>query len=166
MNGRSALTDLAKQLSENDDWKDMPIEEQERLLKQLRDSKEEKKMTKIAPSHSGNDIECTLVRLNAEVSSSPHIFNNAILNTMHLQIASLSHCNPCHIWYILSHSKVTDNFAPRTLTIPQVTDACIALFKHTPEEMALKIDAFITAGLPGVLHQFGQNRPTRVKAEI
>jgi len=61
---------------------------------------------------------------------------------------------------------MTDNFAPQTLTTPQVTDACVTLFKHTPEEMALKIDAFITAGLPGVLCQSRQNCPTRVKAKI
>jgi hypothetical protein len=48
----------------------------------------------------------------------------------------------------------------------EVTDACVTLFKHTPEEMALKIDAFITAGLPGVLSQSMQNRPTRIKTEI
>jgi len=55
---------------------------------------------------------------------------------------------------------------PWTLTTSQVMNACVTLFKHTPEEMALKIDAFITAGLPGVLHQSGQNCPTRVKAKI
>src|ERR1700683_4262142 len=87
-------------------------------------------------------------------------------NTTYLQIASLSHRTPCHIWYCLSCSKVTNNFAPRTLTTPQVTDACVTLFKHTPEEMTLKIDAFITAGLSGVLRHSGQNCPTRVKAEI
>jgi len=35
MNGRSALTDLAKKMSEDNDWKDLPIKEQERLLQQL-----------------------------------------------------------------------------------------------------------------------------------
>jgi hypothetical protein len=66
----------------------------------------------------------------------------------------------------LLHSKVTDNFMPWTLTTSQVMNACVTLFNHTLEEMALKIDAFITAGLPGVLRQSGQNCPTRVKAKI
>jgi hypothetical protein len=63
MNGKSALPDLAKQVSEDDDWKNMPLLEQERLLKQLQDSKEEKKITKVSSVHTGNDIECTLVWL-------------------------------------------------------------------------------------------------------
>jgi hypothetical protein len=45
-------------------------------------------------------------------------------------------------------------------------DACVALFKHMPEEMALKCDAFVTAGLPGALRMAGQGRPTKVKSEI
>ena len=45
-------------------------------------------------------------------------------------------------------------------------DTCVALFKLTPEEMTLKFDAFITAGLPGVLRMAGQSRPTKVKSEI
>jgi len=32
MNGRSTLTDLAKKMSEDNDWKYLPIEEQERLF--------------------------------------------------------------------------------------------------------------------------------------
>ena len=75
MNGKSALLDLAKKISEEDDWKNLPIEEQERLLQQLRDSKEEKKGVKVTQAHSGNDIEYTLVQLNAKVSPQPDILN-------------------------------------------------------------------------------------------
>jgi hypothetical protein len=61
---------------------------------------------------------------------------------------------------------VTDNFAPRSFAPPQVKDACIALFKHTPDEIVLKVDAYITAGLPGVLGMSNSTRPTKIKSEI
>lgn len=71
-----------------------------------------------------------------------------------------------HVWYGVVRGKTTDNFAPRTFATPQVTDAFVTLFKHTPDEIALKVDAFITGGLPGVLRKSGQNRITRVRSEI
>jgi hypothetical protein len=59
-----------------------------------------------------------------------------------------------------------DNFAPRSFASPQVKDACISLFKHTPDEMILKINAYIKAGLPGVLNLLGLKWPTNIKSEI
>jgi len=51
---------------------------------------------------------------------------------------------------------LTDNFTPKWFAPPQVKDACIALFKHTPGEIVLQVDAYITAGLPGVLYHFNR----------
>ena len=50
MNGKSALPDLAKKISGEDDWKNLPIEEQERLLQQLWDNKEGKKAVNLPSS--------------------------------------------------------------------------------------------------------------------
>jgi hypothetical protein len=70
------------------------------------------------------------------------------------------------LWYGVIRSKVTDNFAPRSFAPPEVRDACVTLFKHTPDEIVLKIDAFVTAGLPGVIKMSGSKRPVKIKAEI
>jgi hypothetical protein len=72
MNGKNALLDLAKKVSEDENWRHLPIEEQEKLLQQLWDRKE-KKSTKSTLAQTGNDIEYTLVQLNAEVSL--HLIN-------------------------------------------------------------------------------------------
>jgi len=52
MNGKSALPDLAKKVSEDEDWKNMPIEEQERLLQQT-----DKRGSEYWLIHSLNDSE-------------------------------------------------------------------------------------------------------------
>lgn len=79
---------------------------------------------------------------------------------------SMSQRNGCHVFYVVSRGHITDNFNPRTFATPQIKEACVRLFKLTPEEMCLKIDAFVTAGLSGVLKMSGQNKPTRTRAEI
>ena len=61
----------------------------------------------------------------------------------------------CIMWQIM------DNFAVCTLATPQINDACVALFKHTQDEITLKVDAFITTGLPGVLHMAGKSSPMK-----
>lgn len=71
MVGRKALPELAKSTANEEDWKDMAPEEQERLIQQLRDFKSaqaEKKVVKVTQAFVGNDIEGTLARVNAEVS--------------------------------------------------------------------------------------------------
>lgn len=72
MKGREALPALTKSEAMTSSWKDISPEEQERLLQQLRDSKttkEEHKVAKVSHAHTGNDIEVTLLLINAEVSS-------------------------------------------------------------------------------------------------
>lgn len=71
MVGKSALPNLSKSTSADDNWKGLPLEEQERLLQQLRDSKAKKaeqKTVKVTHALTANDIEGTMLRLNAEVS--------------------------------------------------------------------------------------------------
>lgn len=70
MKGQDALPSLAKSTA-NDDWRDLNPEEQERLLQQLREARSdraEKKVAKVTQARVANDIEGTLLRLNAKVS--------------------------------------------------------------------------------------------------
>ena len=85
---------------------------------------------------------------------------------MDLQLTSMSQHNRCHIWYIVSYGKVTDNFVAHTLATTPISNTCTALFKNTPDKITLKVDTFITTGLPGVLHMTGKSSLTKVKSEI
>lgn len=70
--GKNVLPSLAKSTANDESWNDIAPEEQEQLIQQLCDSKakrDEKKVTKVTQALVGNDIEGTLLRLNAEVSS-------------------------------------------------------------------------------------------------
>lgn len=71
LSGRDGLPKLATGTAQDQHWKDMGPEEEERLLQQLRDFKAEKaaeKVTKVSPEYTANDIETTLRRMNIEVS--------------------------------------------------------------------------------------------------
>lgn len=74
--------------------------------------------------------------------------------------------NGCHVFYLISHGHTTDNFMARSFATPEIKEALFHLFKHTPDAMCLKVDAFVTAGLSGVLKISGQNKPTRTRSEI
>jgi hypothetical protein len=108
------------------------------------------------------EIEATLSHLNPKVSICLAVNGDLTYS----QITSLSQHTGSHIWYGIVQNKVTDNFTPRSLAPPQVKDACIALFKHTPYEIVLKVDAYITAGLPNVLGMSNSTWPTKIKSKI
>lgn len=74
--------------------------------------------------------------------------------------------NNCHVLYLISRGSVTDNFLPRSFATPAIAEALQHLFLHTPNSLALKVDAYVTAGLAGAFKLSAQNKPTRARAEI
>lgn len=70
--------------------------------------------------------------------------------------------NNCHVWYSVVHGSVNDSFATRTIATPEVTQACLTLFKCTPEQMGLQVDSFITAGLPGTIKLARKGQATQM----
>lgn len=83
-----------------------------------------------------------------------------------MQFEALSLRNGCHVLYLISRGKVTDNFLLRSFATPDIAEALQHLFLHTPNSMALKVDAYVTAGLAGAFKLSGMNKPTRARAEI
>ncbi|KAF7964970.1 hypothetical protein HWV62_1296 [Athelia sp. TMB] len=114
--GKAALGALSKEISEENSWRYLPKDEQRRLIQNLeayKKEKEDQKVEKVLPAHQGNDIERTMVGVNAEVK-----------------------------------------------------EACISLFKCTPEQMALQVEAFITSGLAGTIKLAGKGQPAKIRGEI
>lgn len=70
------------------------------------------------------------------------------------------------VCYGILRSSETDAFDVRTFCTPQINEAMIQCFKHTYEEIFLKVDAFIVGGLAGVLALKGQNKVVRMRTEI
>ena len=68
--------------------------------------------------------------------------------------------------YGITQSEATDNFDIRVQASPQVTEAFVHCFKCTPDEVFLRIDAFIIRGLAGIIALQGQNKTMQFKTEI
>jgi hypothetical protein len=68
LGGRDALPNLAREVSADNNWKDIAEDEKDRLLTQLCESKANKKTSKVTCTSLANDIEGMMSQLNAEVS--------------------------------------------------------------------------------------------------
>lgn len=64
--------------------------------------------------------------------------------------------------YGLVRTKGHDQFLLRCVSTPQITDAFVTLFKHTPDKFFVNI----TTGLSGALKLEGQNKVIRTRTEI
>lgn len=82
------------------------------------------------------------------------------------KLKGMSQRTNAQVFYGVARSEVTDNFSVCTLSSPQIDEAFIQVFKCTPNEAFLKVDAFITGGLAGVLALQGQNKSVRTRTEI
>ncbi|KAL6308621.1 hypothetical protein BKA93DRAFT_746779 [Sparassis latifolia] len=124
--GREALISLSQEVSMSN-WKNLPKDEEEHVLAQLESSRQEKAAIKKMPMKKvAYDIEKTMSRIDPERTG-------------------------CQYLSFVMRSDVTDNWTTRTSTTSKVTEACMQLFKNTPEEMAMKIEAYLTTGLAGVI---------------
>lgn len=74
--------------------------------------------------------------------------------------------NNCHVWYSVIRGSVNDNFSCRTISTNPVKEACLTLFKCTPDQMALQVEAFITCGLSGTIKLAGKGQATKLRGEI
>ncbi|EGO30311.1 hypothetical protein SERLADRAFT_431819 [Serpula lacrymans var. lacrymans S7.9] len=72
----------------------------------------------------------------------------------------------CNILYCIARGDVKDNFSPGVHASAKVIEACLHIFKNTPEVMALKIDGYITSGVGGLLKISGGRKSTQIKSEI
>ncbi|KAL6302237.1 hypothetical protein BKA93DRAFT_827512 [Sparassis latifolia] len=129
-------------------WKNLPKDKEERILAQLESSRQEKAAIKKMPMKKvAYDIEKTMSRIDPE-------------------LLGLSQRTGCQYLSFVMRSDVTDNWTTRTSTTSKVTEACMQLFKNTPEEMAMKIEAYLTTGLAGVIKATGGKRSTILKSEV
>ncbi|OSD08237.1 hypothetical protein PYCCODRAFT_1345161, partial [Trametes coccinea BRFM310] len=146
-NGRNTLKDLAQEAS-TIDIDSLSEEEKERLLTQLEeDRREHAPVRKVPKKDAGIEIEGTLRRIGPEIDG-------------------VAQRTGAQYMFLITRGDVTDNFALRTTSTQKVVEACMHLFKCTPDEMAAKIESYVTAGLPGIVRAAGSKRSHQLKSEI
>ncbi|KAI0323447.1 hypothetical protein GY45DRAFT_1215369, partial [Cubamyces sp. BRFM 1775] len=147
-NGRRTLQDLAREAAEMD-YQNLPKGEKERLIMQLEEDRRDAPARKVSKRDTGIEIESVLRRVQPEMDG-------------------LAQRTGAQYLLFLTKGDVTDGFALRTSTTPKIIEACMQLFKCTPEEMAMKIEAYVTTGLvlAGVVRATGTKRSIQLRSEI
>jgi hypothetical protein len=67
----------------------------------------------------------------------------------HDQLTMMSQRTGCEFLTIFVCGNALDTYQSQVLSSPKVMQACLHIFKQTPEEMSIKIEAFCMAGLGG-----------------
>ena len=62
-------------------------------------------------------------------------------------------------------SKGNNAFNAQVVVSPEIREVIMLIYKDTVEEMILKIEAFVMAGLSGVLQLAGQSSAVHLKTE-
>ena len=103
----------------------------------------------IMKKDSGRDFRKTMAKLQPEVCDMcvTNHDSNFILMT---QTATLSHRTGCEYLSLFMCGNPLDAYGTQVFSSPKVKQACLHIYKQTPEEMSLKIEAFCVAGLGGV----------------
>ncbi|OCH89488.1 hypothetical protein OBBRIDRAFT_835802 [Obba rivulosa] len=147
--GRGTLPQLAREVAA-ERWEDLPEEEKQRLLNQLRESQENNRAVKKVPMKSA---AVDVGRVGAQV--------NPELDAVHNRTGAE------YILLIL-RGNAMDNWQTQVYTSPRAVDACTQVFKATPGEIAARVEGYIIAGIEGkcVRRELGGKKFNLLKAEI
>ncbi|KAJ2991683.1 hypothetical protein NUW54_g8128 [Trametes sanguinea] len=143
--GRQTLARLAQQASEVD-VQNLPETERKRLLEQLEEDSVEP-VSRIPAKAAGHQVDGTIRRILPELDG-------------------LAARTGCQYLFVVTRADVADNWTMRTATTPQIAEGLAQIFKCTPDTLGMKLDAFCTSGLAGVLKVTGGKRSTALKGEI
>lgn len=158
---------LATEVSKEKEWRTLDPEEKEWLLKGVQERKNAK-----GPVHQPVDanavVESFSSNLNTEVSFNFISPRHSTLNLSILltKINTVASNTGAHTFYAIVRGKSSDTFSARVTASPQVNAAFTVLFKQSFESMALKVDAYIVAGLAGALRLSAGDKADRTRKEI
>ncbi|EPQ59977.1 hypothetical protein GLOTRDRAFT_89625 [Gloeophyllum trabeum ATCC 11539] len=138
--GRDALPNLTRELRDNPWWESLPVEEQNRLINGLEESRKEKReVKKVVPRDIGRDIQATM----------------DLVDTL---LTGLQMRTGCEVFYAVLRGGVMDPFRPRFYYTPRAQESMVTVTKQSVEELGMKVEAYITSGVPGLIKE------TRVKS--
>ncbi|PSR83384.1 hypothetical protein PHLCEN_2v5750 [Hermanssonia centrifuga] len=126
--GRNTIINLSKSVSV-EEIQALPEEEKERMMRALIEQRSETPaITKVNEVLVGRDIEHTMSRIEPEMEA-------------------LSQRTGCHFMVLVLNSSVTDSWETRVFPSAEVKDALLNMFKLTPEDLALRLQAYLTTGI-------------------
>ncbi|KAK7676311.1 hypothetical protein QCA50_020728 [Cerrena zonata] len=137
--GKQALGKLTTEISTSD-WRDIPPEEQTRLLTQLEKDSIPKAASK---KHIAQDV-------------------GYVYDDTKTTLDGLVMRTGCHYLLVIMRDDVKDSYTTHVSTTARVKDACFQLYKATPETMAMKMESYLTTGLTGVLNQMNRAKKATI----
>ncbi|KAG2113287.1 hypothetical protein BD769DRAFT_1673829 [Suillus cothurnatus] len=117
------------------------------LLREMQDEKEMKANIKVTGREAGIDIENTLARVQPE-------------------LLGLEKRTGCNMMWILTCSKISNSFIPRSYTSEPLQTAFLHLYKSTIESVGMQTDAYITSGAAGVVKMTTGCSATKLRTQV
>ncbi|EIW80687.1 hypothetical protein CONPUDRAFT_154699 [Coniophora puteana RWD-64-598 SS2] len=149
--GSGAMVSASKVASE--EWAKLSPEEKLEWAERSRQAQEQKAseakkvVKKVRSEHIGNTIQGTFRKIDPV-------------------LLELQQATNCHICYIVTRNDVMDQYAPRSTTSKRLDDACLMLFKHTVEELSLRLDAYVAGGIAQLAAVTGERKTTLLRRII
>ncbi|KAG1737379.1 hypothetical protein EDB19DRAFT_1909701 [Suillus lakei] len=130
---RKTLTIISRELKESGEWKNLTQEEEDELMEDIQVENTSKAPVKIYAKDVAMEITKTMGNLDPE-------------------IIGLEKRTGCNVFWGLTRNTSNDNFGPQSYASNPIKNACLALFKLTPEQMVVNIDAYIVSGVEDMIH--------------
>ncbi|KAG1878885.1 hypothetical protein F4604DRAFT_1580042, partial [Suillus subluteus] len=147
LDGRKTLAIVSRELKESGEWKNLTQDEEDDLMEDIQVENMSKAPIKIYAKDVATEIAKTMGNIDPE-------------------IIGLEKRTGCNVFWGLTRNTSNDNFGPRSYASDPVKNACLALFKLTPEQIVVNIDAYIASGVEGVIRTSGARKTTFLKKEI
>ncbi|KAG1888204.1 hypothetical protein F4604DRAFT_1916126 [Suillus subluteus] len=132
LDGRKTLAIVSRELKESGEWKNLTQDEEDDLMEDIQVENMSKAPIKIYAKDVATEIAKTMGNIDPE-------------------IIGLEKRTGCNVFWGLTRNTSNDNFGPRSYASDPVKNACLALFKLTPEQIVVNIDAYIASGVEGVI---------------
>jgi hypothetical protein len=163
LDGRKTLAIVSRELKESGEWKKLTQEEEDELMDDIQLETVSKASVKVHAKDVATEIAKTMGNIDPEVC----LFKNSFSYFADtIQIIGLEKRTSCNVFWGLTRNTSNDNFGPRSYASDPVKNACLALFKLTPEQIVVNIDAYIASGVEGVVRTSGARQTTLLKKEI
>ncbi|KAI0765794.1 hypothetical protein BC629DRAFT_1442871 [Irpex lacteus] len=144
--GRQTIAILSKEVAAAEEWKAAPEEEIEDWIQDILDKREVRRM-RVTDKTVGRDVQTTAGLLETEAAG------------LHKRTGAE------YLLLTLTHN-VTDTYDARVTASNGVKKGIEELYKQTPEEMGLRLQAFINAGVIGAVKTMRENQTVSLKTAI
>ncbi|OCH91903.1 hypothetical protein OBBRIDRAFT_695296, partial [Obba rivulosa] len=146
--GRQTLTNLSCETTA-DEWKEYSEEQQDQMMKQLEEARQQHDAVKMVPTKSAAmDV------------------GNVGTRRLQPELQALHNRMGAEYLLLLLHGEPNDNWQTQVYASPKAAEACSQVLKKTPAEIAVRIDGCIIGGVQGVYKEAGEKRFNTLKKGV